>query len=582
MNNLIEFYLNLYPVNNKRKYFLNDIVEKWDDYKLETNSEYFSWIFPSDTTFPVLTTKDIKRFQIDPLIRKNVFRVSLRMLLFYGFVPDNVDVVKQIKPLNRRDKGVTIGLFSTKNFKKLEVIMEFLRIINMEFISSMYYLALCKSMKTNYVFFQKVLKDGVLNDWMSTQNFLIDHIHNYDISLLTRDMIRGSDDEGVPHKLLYESDSAGDEGDDGDWEEIPSELLYEGKDKVYDDVKELKKCDITGLNYTGNSCYMDSALMATFAIPNKVIQENILEKNLNSLKTQRKRRWSSCSDDIDTDIKRRQDIQKILNEITNSIRGVDNVKKVKNCSRLRQVIRNCPGSQPFHGTDTQDSGEFLAYLFNVFQVDVAKTVRKTYGSNDVGNKPVWTLVRTVKDDNSSPIVDVSAVRLQEINKGYDITKFTKQKQDSYLDENNVWTPDHDDPNISYNRRKEIFKILESPIVIFNLTRTYGEMKFRKPKTKDEKLSGKGSFAGITQKNVWKKISAPETMVLHNRELSLSAIVVHTGGAHYVANFKCDGQWYWFDDNPGSSKYEIRHIGSYENMLKTSPRPLTHGTLFFYT
>ena len=72
------------------------------------------------------------------------------------------------------------------------------------------------------------------------------------------------------------------------------------------------------------------------------------------------------------------------------------------------------------------------------------------------------------------------------------------------------------------------------------------------------------------------------MTLNNNKLTLNAIVVHTGGAHYIANFKCNGNWFWYDDSPGLPKHTIKYIGSYENMLKTHPNPLTHGTLYFYT
>ena len=66
------------------------------------------------------------------------------------------------------------------------------------------------------------------------------------------------------------------------------------------------------------------------------------------------------------------------------------------------------------------------------------------------------------------------------------------------------------------------------------------------------------------------------------ELNLSAVVVHTGGSHYVSTFKCEGDWYWYDDNPGGDRYVIKKVGTFESMIKTKPNPLSHGTLFFYT
>jgi len=320
---------------------------------------------------------------------------------------------------------------------------------------------------------------------------------------------------------------------------------------------------------------MDSTLLSLFAIPNRTVTDNILKKDLNVLKDY-PILWSTCDSNLDKDIKKRKNIQKELNNITESMRTKHKKQK---CSTLRSLIRRCPGSQAFHETDTQDAGEFLSYLLNLFQVDVAKTRRRSYGSNDVGLNPDWTLVRSLTDNKASPIIDVTSTRLKEIPQDYDITKFVKQKEDSLLPPSELWTPDKKHPEVTYSRRKEVFRMKESPLIIFNLVRTYGEVKFAKPRTKKEKEAGRGKFKGIVTHNIWTRIAAPETMT---KNLELTAIVVHTGGAHYVANFKCEGEWYWYNDNPGEPSHEIKYVGSYDKMLKTTPKPLTHGTLFFYT
>jgi len=321
---------------------------------------------------------------------------------------------------------------------------------------------------------------------------------------------------------------------------------------------------------------MDSTLLSLLGIPNKIITENILAKNLDDLKYST-RLWSRCSDNVDRDIEKRKNIQNALNHITKSMRGVGGY--VKKCTMFRKVISECPGTQEFHGGDTQDAGEFLSYLFNIFQVDVATTVRKTYATNDLGPKPKWVLTnKAVKDTKSSPIVDVVATLLKQVHKDYDISNFLKKKEYSELDEDNKWYPDKTNkPDLFYIRKKEIFKTVSSPYIVFNINRTYGEMKFTKPK------KGKPSkFKGIKNKNVWKRLTVPEKININDTYLNLSAIVVHTGGAHYVATFKCGGDWYWYDDNPGGKKFVMKKVGSYENMIKTNPKPLSHGTLFFYT
>ena len=324
------------------------------------------------------------------------------------------------------------------------------------------------------------------------------------------------------------------------------------------------KCDITGLNYNGNSCYMDTVLLCTFAIPNKTITDNILDKDLDVLKTYPVR-WSICDSNLDVDINKRKDIQTVIKNITMSMRGL---KDIKTCSNLRKLIQSCPGPQNFHETDPQDSGEFLTYLFNMFQVNIANTEITTYGSNELTKNPEWTLESKEVDDNASPIINVDSTTLINVKNSYDITQFIKEETDALLGDENKWTPKR---GTSYIRKKQIFEVTESPIIIFNLLRTYGEQVIRN-----------GNFVGIKAKNVWKKVNAPESMLIKDKTLYLTSIVIHNGGGHYVSVFKCERNWFYYDDNPGSSTHIIKYIGSYEKMLEIHPNPSSHGTLFFYT
>lgn len=578
-NNLIKFYTNLYPANNKKGYYFGDIVAKWDDYKLEVKHDFIQWLFPNNTggvnpKAPKLTKKDIAEFRKNHVLRSHVAKATIRMLLFYGFIIKG-STVEQVSPLNRRIRGRTIGLFSTHNYRRITRILDFLVDIKMEYLSSLFFLAMCQAVKSNHILLAKVVKHSSLKKWMSTQPFLIKHVHNYNIEKMIGNKTK------LYHDLEWTNDDPSSETE-SELELIPSGL-YDSpfKSKVTKSKTALEiacKYKVKGLDYVNNSCYMDSTLLSLFAIPNKVITDNILNKNLDILKDI-PLKWAKCSNNIEKDIKRRKDIQKALNRITYSMRGLDSIKK---CTMLRRLIANCPGTQPFHQGGTQDAGEFLAYLFNVFQVDIAKTVRKTYGTNDKAKNPLWKLIRTNVDKKASPIVDIVPTTLIDIPKDYNITKFLNKTEYTNLDESERWYPDRvNKPDLSFLQKKEVFKMKKSPYIIFNLARTYGEPIFSKPK-KSKKKVNKPKFLGMQTKNIWKRVSAPEKLTLKGKELNLSAIVVHTGGAHYVANFKCENDWFWYDDSPGSSRHTIKHIGSYDKMLKTNPCPLSHGTLFFYT
>ena len=83
MSKLIQFYNNLYPINNKN-YFFSDVM-KWDDYNLEVKRDYIKWLFPSekeDKKNPVLTKQDIIQFRSNSIIRSNVVEAALKMLFF--------------------------------------------------------------------------------------------------------------------------------------------------------------------------------------------------------------------------------------------------------------------------------------------------------------------------------------------------------------------------------------------------------------------------------------------------------------------------------------------------------------------
>ena len=496
-NNLIQFYNNYYSIKGENSYYKNIIMD-WDDYKLETDIEYMNWLFPEK-----LSETQLKEFRTNILIHENVARGVLRIMYFFGFIISNGNI-KQVKKLNRVYKGQTIGIYSSNNYKRITQILKFLKQINMKYLLNIFFLMVCKAIKTDK-FLHEQVKKQFLKEWVKILSFKKDY-------------------------------------------------------KVY------------GLNYTGNSCYMDSLLLCLLVIPNKVIKKNILQKNLDSLRDE-KVLFKTCNSNLDKDILIRKNIQKELNNITESIRGIN---KVENCSTIRSLIKKCD-SNTFYKPIPQDAGEFLFFLFNMFQVSVSNTIRKTYGSNNtsIDKQILWEKITEIKDI-ASPIVDIVATKLLEIKEKYNLKKFLKQTSDSVFDKYNKWTPDKQYPEINFMRRKELYKIISSPIIIFNLNRTYGKPIYNE----------KGDFLKIKTKNIWKQITIPKNIILDSKKLYLTSIVVHNGNGHYIANYKHKGEWYWYNDIGTSEggqniKHAIKHIGSYQNMLLTTPSPETNGTIFFY-
>lgn len=298
----------------------------------------------------------------------------------------------------------------------------------------------------------------------------------------------------------------------------------------------LPQTPFRALSYENNSCYTDTVLMALFLVPNKFITTHILHAKPE---------------------KNRQDVQHELKRIVSFIRGDKTDHRHKYCTTLRKAFKNCKGSQPFHGTGTQDAGEFLMYLFNMFEMlDVSQNKVYIYGANTIKEK--FTNVN-YREDSASPIVSIVETTLEKLDqtKTYAITEFMRQIDIAKFDKESTWKPKKD---VQYLYRKEITKrVMKVPFVVFEVKRSF----------KDHR--GRDKFRET-------KMYPPETMFMPSyKSLNLSAIVIHNGGAHYTALLKREDIWYYYND----MGTVLKRIGTYEEMLESKPNPLTHGTLYFY-
>jgi hypothetical protein len=299
------------------------------------------------------------------------------------------------------------------------------------------------------------------------------------------------------------------------------------KSQTKKDAKEAKfECDnMKGLEWVGNSCYLDSVLFALFAVPNK-ITPRFLEDHENS--------------------PLQEELLKMIEYMRNGT-GVS-----KNCSDFRVKLQeeNAGNVVPFATGNMQDAGEFLLYLVDQNRLknvgDMLTCSENIYGSNDDGL--TWVL-ETNRIFSSSIVWNIESSILESMNINSDnhIRDLTT-KTDIY--EIDLW---------KYGVRKDENKIIDSDYIIFNI--------IRKKKINDTKV-----------KFLTHKIIPDETIVLENgKQLSLNSIVVYKN-AHYQAYIKCGGKWYRYND---TSDIKVTLIGSYKNMLRSEPSPYTQGTLYFY-
>ena len=314
------------------------------------------------------------------------------------------------------------------------------------------------------------------------------------------------------------------------------------------------------MKYKGNSCYQDSVLLALFAIPNKFITKHILKKNIEEISKNPKREIK-CSDKLESDILFRSNIKNELINITDLMRNPDN--NVTNCSNLRKLIKECPSTsrQKFYETGMQDAGEFIQYLFSLFEVTGIKLQRKMYITNELTgiytskNKSFLNLRKVIdRTENTSPIILISSESLQKSNKDININKYLIKKEDIELDKKNLYKYE----NEYYKRTINIERVIDAKYLIFYVQRL-----------------------SVNKNILHNKIIPSETIVLPNdKQLNLHSIVVYRG-YHYTCYIKCDKNWFYYND----LSLNIDFVGNYDEMIENvsnRPDPCKEGTLYFYS
>lgn len=298
-------------------------------------------------------------------------------------------------------------------------------------------------------------------------------------------------------------------------------------------IRRTNKCDIRGLNYNGNSCYQDSTLFALLAVPNKFIRETVLKKDVSEVK-----KLAFCGKTDQEDTETRRDIQKELIRLKDIMRG--KIKGGETCSNLRKLFSRCKLPQRFDLPDPFDAGEFLQFLFSIFDVEGMKTRRTVEVTNDRG--PPKNLIK-IKDtiQTEAPVFPLTFFTPGT----YDLGKMLGSIDDAELGPRDLYRLNGN----TYSRKIETYTIVSTPYLVFNVQRF---------------------VEGVS-------VDTPERI----RELYLTAIVVHRQN-HYTAYLKCGDTWVYYNDNPGGSEFTIKTIGTFESMLRSSPSVRTNGTLFFYT
>jgi hypothetical protein len=337
--------------------------------------------------------------------------------------------------------------------------------------------------------------------------------------------------------------------------------------------------NLRGLNWTGMSCYLDSALLAFFATPTDFANTLInmdLATNPVPAPAYGRSRWP-CGRSREEDLAKRQLVQAQLRHIAQSIR--DEGPFVQNCVNLRQTLKSCPDPENYAGTGIADSGEFLTYILNMFPLNLAQKKTVSYATNYVGpgEIPSLALIETSTryDCNASVMQFVPMETLKRSPDRVNISSFLRIRTDSgELTSENLYKP-YGDAGPNFKRRIAVSTLEYTPYLIFNIKR-YG-FDFT-PSNK------KGGRIRTRQVFLRKPITPePEIFLRNGQRFALSAVVMFTGAGHYVCTVKCGGSWYYFDDSPGRDNYTLEEIGTYADVVRRAPHnPNTNGTQYYYT
>jgi hypothetical protein len=311
----------------------------------------------------------------------------------------------------------------------------------------------------------------------------------------------------------------------------------------------LNECNDIKILNENNSCYLDSLLVSLFHKQNPYIYNLLFMSAIN---------YRSHKKLYDKALEIRQELQKIYLIIT----GIQPPNTYQYCRSLRKMLneykvlynKEFPKNRLDDTNWQRTQAEPLQTLqfFNImFDFPyTSEIITRRWGTNKKLNKEVY------KEVTSKPPVSQSINKSIFIHTIYNEDLYNKKSirmKDFYpsrllindFSEKDLWKPTKD---LAYKTKIEKISIQNAPLLFIHVDRLIKDHY----SDSEEKLE---------------TIVVPEAQIkLKDNTLALQSIIIHLGsahGGHYICLFKCNVQWYEYDD---LSKH-ISLIGSLDDVYK---------------
>ena len=344
-----------------------------------------------------------------------------------------------------------------------------------------------------------------------------------------------------------------------------------------------------------DSCYMDSIIFTLMAFPSSFLSSYILNPEVSDIISRKLSELGYDRTDRERILKYVEKIQRIINKIDRELQSrqitshLNNVP-VAECVSLRIELLKDPLNALlpqaeiekdrldekdlcFGNASQEDASEFVEALFRTFFIEnLTTTETVTYRSTmhpDQRKQPSF------KTSQTYPIYPIALDSYDFDTPEFILsTTFTETlSSDSSLRSNNILPANTKKSNGSLLTPTGLkaFNVKYPKVFDIKTTQTKLEVSGA-PQDQFMILQLKRFYYDFTTKRTVKDIrpiNPPKTIRLneHSAELHLNNIIVHIGNStksgHYVAYFKCNGNWYLYND----MRDRIERIGTYEQLLK---------------